>query len=87
MKICIFSLPPPTFNDIPCSYITLIVEIDNVTFFIMIIRCSRCLDSSECGSLLSAMLCERCAAEKKNIKEDEVIFLRDENYLEYISNI
>ena len=68
-------------NEIPCSHITYILEIDNVTFFMMIIRCNRCSDSSECGSLLSAMLCERCEAEKKTMKEDEVIFQRDENYL------
>ena len=43
----------------------------------IIIRCNRCVDSTECGSLLSAMLCENCEAKSQNMKDDQVLYQKD----------
>ena len=44
-----------------------------------ICRCKRCLDPTDCGSLVSAMICDKCESEKtdkdnKQVHNDIIIF-------------
>ena len=48
--------------------------------YMSIFSCKRCLDPTDCGSLVSAMICDKCESEKtdkdnKQVHNDIIIFL------------
>ena len=50
------------------------------SIYTSIFRCKRCLDPTDCGSLVSAMICDKCESEKtdkdnKQVHNDIIISL------------